>query len=45
MVYAPIGLDLGAQTPEEVHYLSLVNIWQWYVEKALIAEGRVIHES
>ena len=40
MVYAPIGLDLGAQTPEKLHYLSLVNIWQWCVVKKrrLIAE-------
>ena len=26
MIYAPIGLDLGAQTPEEMLYLSSVSI-------------------
>ena len=39
MVYAPIGLDLELKRLRKLHYLSLVNIWQWCVVKGgLIAE-------
>ena len=47
MVYAPIGLDLGAQTPEEIA-LSIVSEYLAVVrgkKGGSLRKGRVIHES
>ena len=47
MVYAPIGLDLGAQTPEEIA-LSIVSEYLAVVrgkKGGSLRKGRVSHES
>ena len=47
MVYAPIGLDLGAQTPEEIA-LSIVSEYLAVVrgkQGGSLRKGRVSHES